>query len=168
MRILGIDPGSLITGYACLEAQPGMLDPTVIEAGAIRLDRRTPVSARIGELFRDLEELIERLRPARMVVERLYSHYAHPQTAVKMAHARGVILLAAQRRGVEIHETAATEIKKAITGSGHASKSQIQHAVTEQLRLGAIPEPPDVADALAIALTAARRLALDPVGADGA
>src|SRR5690606_16222841 len=97
-------------------------------------------------------------RPQRMVVEQLYSHYRHARTSILMGHARGVVLLAGQTRGIEIGEMAATEVKKALTGNGHATKRQMQLAVMSQCDLREPPEPPDVADAIAIALCAARRV----------
>ena len=106
----------------------------------------------------DLTRLIDDLRPAIMVVEQLFSHYRHVRTSILMGHARGVVLLAGHSRGVEIDELQPTEVKKAITGYGHATKLQIQQAIMSQCRLDEVPSPPDVADAIAIALCAARRL----------
>jgi crossover junction endodeoxyribonuclease RuvC len=87
-----------------------------------------------------------------MVVEQLYAHYAHPRTAILMGHARGAILLAAAERGLQTASYSATRIKKTITGSGRATKDQIQRTIQRELGLREPPEPPDVADALAIAL----------------
>ena len=158
MRILGIDPGLRITGFGCVDLADGA-EPALVEAGVLRLDADETVPDRLLVLFNDLTEVIERLKPEVMVVEKLYSHYAHPTTAIKMGHARGVILLAARAQGVETDEIAATEVKKSISGNGHAGKRQIQEAVRAQCGLDEIPKPPDVADAIAIALCAARRRA---------
>ena len=87
-----------------------------------------------------------------VAVEQLYSHYEHPQTAILMGHARGVIFLAAGQRGLPVISYAATRIKKTITGNGRASKEQVQRTVQRELGLPQLPEPPDVADALAVAL----------------
>ena len=87
-----------------------------------------------------------------MVVEQLYAHYDHPCTAILMGHARGVILLAAAVNGIEAVSYSSTQIKKTITGSGRASKDQMQHAMLREFRLPKLPEPHDVADALAVAL----------------
>lgn len=164
MRIIGIDPGARITGYGCVESlRPGQ--PRLIEAGAIRLRSGAALSERLLELDADLGELFKRLAPGRVCIEKLYSHYKRPMTAVVMGHARGVVLLAARRCGAQISELAATEVKKAITGFGHASKAQIQASVQAQLRLADPPRPEDVADALAIALCAARRTAIERIGA---
>jgi crossover junction endodeoxyribonuclease RuvC len=167
MRILGIDPGLRLTGYAVIEPPPapapggparwGAPDASIIEAGVIRLSPRASVCERLGELDADLKDIIERCRPETMAVEKLYAHYAHPTTAIIMGHARGVVLLAARRAGLELVELGATEVKKSLTGHGHASKEQMQRGVQAQLGLPAAPQPADVADAIAIALCALRR-----------
>ncbi|MFG0331343.1 MAG: crossover junction endodeoxyribonuclease RuvC [Phycisphaerales bacterium] len=161
MRVLGIDPGSRITGYGCVESPASGGDPKLVEAGVIRLNGRDSFHARLAELYEDLGAILDHLTPDRVVVEKLYSHYAHPTTAIRMGHARGVILLAAQVRSVGLAELGATEIKKSITGNGHASKRQMQESVRAQLGLDETPKPADVADAIAIALCASRRLGLE-------
>ncbi|MCH7603549.1 MAG: crossover junction endodeoxyribonuclease RuvC [Planctomycetes bacterium] len=160
MKILGIDPGLRLTGYGCVELSENNPEPTLIEGGVLRLDADQSIPYRLVQLFEDLSQVIEELKPEVMVVEKLYSHYKHAQTSVLMGHARGVILLAGQIKGVTIDELPATEVKKAITGYGHATKEQVQLAVAKQLGLAEPPSPFDVADAIAIALTAARRLSL--------
>ncbi len=157
-RILGIDPGLSLTGYGCLELRSGNGEPRVTDAGVLRLKTRAPIAYRLLELFDDLTGLLDELQPRLMVVEQLFSHYRHVRTSILMGHARGVVLLAGQSRGIEIGELLPTEVKKAITGIGHATKVQIQQAVMSQCRLDEPPSPPDVADAIAIALCAARRL----------
>jgi crossover junction endodeoxyribonuclease RuvC len=97
-------------------------------------------------------DVIKSLRPEVMAIEELYSHYDRPTTAILMGHARGVILLAAAQAGIAMHSYPSTQVKKTITGNGHAAKWQIQAAIRQELGLAADPEPPDVADALAIAL----------------
>src|SRR5206468_144963 len=103
-------------------------------------------------LYDSIVEVLEQFRPRVMVVEQLYAHYEHPRTAILMAHARGVILLAGAQRNVAVHSYNATTIKKTITGSGRAPKVQVQRAVQQELGLLQLPDPPDVADALAVAL----------------
>jgi len=93
-----------------------------------------------------------------VAVEQLYAHYKHPRTAILMGHARGVILLAAAQRGVPVTSLASTMVKRTITGNGHASKGQVQRAVAMLCKLAKPPEPPDVADAIAIAWTLATRM----------
>src|SRR5262249_4304003 len=97
-------------------------------------------------------EVIEQFRPDVVAVEQLYAHYNHPRTAILMAHARGVIFLAAGLRGLPVVSYSATRIKKTITGNGHASKDQEQRTIQRELGLDKLPEPADVADALAAAL----------------
>jgi len=157
-RVLGVDPGLRLTGWGFVDVAGMGREPVLVEAGVIRLDSKTPIADRLYELETALGALIEEHKPAVLAVEKVYSHYKHPQTAVIMGHARGVILLAARRRGVEVHDVPSTEVKKALTGYGHASKEQIQRAVAAQFGLAEPPSPPDVADALAIALTHGRRV----------
>ena len=160
MRILGIDPGLNLTGYGCIDITDpagSTGEPRIIEAGVFRLSSKDSIDHRLKQLHTDCRDLLEELKPDVIVVEELFSHYRHVRTAILMGHARGVILLAGQLQNVEIDELGATEVKKAITGHGHASKEQMQLAVMAQFRLEHPPSPPDVADALAIALCAARR-----------
>src|SRR5262249_35219168 len=97
-------------------------------------------------------DVIESLQPAVMALEQLYSHVAHPRTSILMGHARGVICLAAAEAGIPVVHYPATQIKRILTGNGRASKLQMQLATQRELRLDEVPEPPDVADALAVAL----------------
>jgi len=160
-RILGIDPGLQITGYGIVELAGGSLEPALVEAGVVRLPRQDSIEARLSRLHEELTQLITTAAPSEVAVEKLYSHYAHPRTAILMGHARGVILLAAKQHTLAVQPLPSTEVKKAITGYGHASKEQIQRAVQSQCGLAERPSPPDVADAIAIALCHGRRLAID-------
>src|SRR5262249_4053472 len=149
-RYLGIDPGLRITGYGCVEGDA--FDARLVEAGVLRLQaecdgERVSVADRLVELHRDLTGLLERLRPEAVAAEAAFAHYRHPATAIAMGHARGVILLAARSAGRRLVELKPNEVKKFLTGHGHASKEQMQGAVQGRLRLAAPPEPPDVADA---------------------
>jgi crossover junction endodeoxyribonuclease RuvC len=168
--VLGIDPGLRITGYACLEPASrggagvgrvartaGVGVATLVEAGVVRLNAKLSIADRLAELDTDLRELLERLQPSVVAVEKLYAHYKHPTTAIVMGHARGVVLLNIRRAGLTLVELGATEVKKSLTGNGHAGKLQMQDGVRVQLGLAARPEPADVADAAAIALCAMRR-----------
>jgi crossover junction endodeoxyribonuclease RuvC len=153
-RVLGLDPGLQVTGYAVLEARPQ--GPHVCEAGIVRStetgQRSTDVAIRVRSLYDGIVEVLDQYRPAVVVVESLFAHYDHPRTAILMAHARGVLLLAAAQRDTPVINYTAPRIKKTVTGHGRASKEQMQHAVMRELRLPRLPEPPDVADALAAAL----------------
>ena len=150
-RILGIDPGLQITGYGVIESASGR--PRVCEAGVIRTTgAAAKLVDRIQTIHGGLLEIIDQFRPEAMAVEQLYAHYNHPRTAILMAHARGVALLAAGQRGLDVVSYNATRIKKTITGSGRASKEQVQRTIQRELGLAQMPDPPDVADALAVAL----------------
>ena len=165
MRILGIDPGLRCTGYGMLDCTQAQ--PRLVEAGVFRIDAHLPMPERLSHLHEDLDGTIEELKPDYIVVETLYSHYARARTAILMGHARGVILLAAGSRRITVVDYTATEVKKAVTGHGHADKQQVQEAVMHQLGLQQRPEPYDVSDAIAVAICASRRLeaiALPTVG----
>ena len=157
MKILGIDPGLERTGYGVIETAPGGSVPRVLEAGVIRTRPADDLAARLAEIHEGLAAVLAEFRPDAVAVEELYSHYAHPRTAILMGHARGVALAAAAQAGVPVASYAATHIKKALIGSGHASKEQVQRAIQSLFRMKAAPEPPDVADALAAALCHAHR-----------
>jgi crossover junction endodeoxyribonuclease RuvC len=149
-RILGIDPGLNTTGYGVLEVRPG--GPVVCEAGVVRSHARGTIESRLAEIHDGVREVIASLTPQAMAVEELYSHYARPRTAILMGHARGVICLAAAQAGISVRHYSATQIKRLLTGSGRATKAQMQLAVCREFALARPPEPSDVADALAIAL----------------
>jgi crossover junction endodeoxyribonuclease RuvC len=149
-RILGIDPGLNITGYGVLEVVGGCLH--VVEAGVIRGRERGSLELRLGEIHAGVREVLAAFSPSGMAIEQLYSHYERPRTAILMGHARGVICLAAVLAEVPVHHYAATQVKRLLTGSGRAPKLQVQQAVQRELRLRAVPDPPDVADAMAVAL----------------
>ncbi len=152
-RILGIDPGLQVTGYAVLE--PSDRGPRVLDAGVVRSAvGRDPadMAQRVKTLYDGICEVLDDWKPAVMVVEQLYAHYDHPRTAILMAHARGAYFLAGAQRGIPVLSYASTRVKKLVTGSGRASKEQMQHAVARELGLAGPPEPHDVADALGIAL----------------
>jgi crossover junction endodeoxyribonuclease RuvC len=149
-RILGVDPGLNITGYGVLETSDGRI--ALCEGGVVRGGAGGDMGKRLEKLHRGIAEVIEAFSPEVMAIEELYSHYARPRTAILMGHARGVICLAAAQAGIPVHHYSATQIKKILTGSGRASKGQVQRAIQHELGLAAIPEPADVADALAIAV----------------
>lgn len=149
-RILGVDPGLNTTGYAVIQIAKGA--PEVIEAGLIRAPAGASLSRKLLVMHEGLSQVIAGLGPAAVALEELYSHYDRPRTAILMGHARGVICLAASQAGLATHHYAATQIKKMLTGNGRAPKIQMQRAVQRELRLDRLPQPADVADALAVAL----------------
>ena len=149
-RIMGLDPGLHATGYGLIDASAGA--PTLVEAGVLRIPESGTLSTRLNVLFDSVMELLDELKPSVVAVEELFSHYARPRTAVIMGHARGVLLLAAARRNTPTASYLPTKVKRNLTGHGRASKEQMQAAIQMHFSLAAPPEPPDVADALAIAL----------------
>lgn len=151
--ILGVDPGLQVTGYAVVEARPR--GPHVREAGIVRTTdgpATSDLAIRVRCLYDGIVEVMEQFHPSIMVVEELFAHYDHPRTAILMGHARGAMLLAAAQHDVPVVGYLASTVKKTITGHGRASKAQMQHAMLRELSLPRLPEPHDVADALAIAL----------------
>ena len=159
MRVLGFDPGLSITGYGCVTGD--IVRPAIVEAGIFRLTKSGQPAGSIGdrlvELEADVQGLVERVEPDLIAIEGMFAHKDHPGTVVKMAHARGVILLVARRNGVEVSELKPAEVKKAATGSGRATKAQMQESVQAMFGLPELPTPADLADALAIAACALRR-----------
>ena len=152
MRILGIDPGLIRTGYGVIEAK-GPDNIKLVEAGVIRTSSGDGISRRLSDIYENLSEIIAEHRPKVLVLEKLYSHYKHPTTSILMGHARGVICLACGINKVELVSLPATRIKKVITGNGRASKRQVQRMVKNLLGLSKLPEPPDISDAIAMAMS---------------
>jgi len=149
MRILGIDPGLAITGYGIIEDK----DFRLVEAGVIKTLPNTPIQARIEKIFDEISKIIEEHRPEVLVLEKIYSHYKHPTTSILMAHARAMACLVCGKFDVKLVNYPSTRIKKAVTGNGHASKAQVQRMVQGLLKLKTPPEPVDVSDALAMAIS---------------
>ncbi|MCL2329922.1 MAG: crossover junction endodeoxyribonuclease RuvC, partial [Phycisphaerae bacterium] len=151
--ICGFDPGLRQTGYGVIRVDADN-DYELLEAGVLRADPNGPLAQRLAELAMGIDEVLEEYRVQLVGVEQIYTHYARPRTAILMAHARGVILLEAARQGCEVIHLPATTIKKHITGHGRATKEQMQRAVIMALGVDKPLEPPDVADALAVAMCA--------------
>ena len=118
----------------------------------IRGKARGSLTDRLLEIHRGVADVLAAFSPAVMALEQLYSHYQRPRTAILMGHARGVICLAAAEAGIPVVHYSATQVKKILTGAGRAGKAQVQRAIQRELGLAQLPEPADVADALAIAL----------------
>jgi crossover junction endodeoxyribonuclease RuvC len=150
VRILGIDPGLNITGYGVIDIAGNRA--TLVEAGVVRGKERGSLTGRLREIHEGVADVIASLKPAVVAIEQLYSHYERPRTAILMGHARGVIVLAAALASLPVENYAATKVKKLLTGSGRAPKTQMQQAICREFGLVRVPEPADVADALAIAL----------------
>ena len=149
--MLGVDPGLVGTGWALLE--PGAAAPAVVDTGVIETSADLPLAARVHAIYDAIGSVLDKHGPDLMVLEDLYTEYRFPRTALLMAHARGVVCLAARQRGVEIVTLAPAEVKRAVAANGAASKEQIQHCVQRLFRLAELPRPSHVADALALAFT---------------
>jgi crossover junction endodeoxyribonuclease RuvC len=151
MVVMGVDPGLITTGYGLLQEHGQKI--ILIEGGVVRTRSCDELSVRLHLIFSGISSVIDEFKPDAVSVEKLYSHYKHPKTAIMMGHARGVIYLAAAIRNIPVASYGATEIKQSITGRGRASKEQVQFMMSKELGLHVLPEPYDVTDALAIALT---------------
>ncbi len=149
---LGIDPGLGTTGYGVLSFKSGSIE--LIDGGTIKSSVKDPLPDRLNELYSGLLEILDKYSPGVMGMEKIYAHYKHPETAIKMAHARGVLSLAAVRRKVRLVSLPATRVKKLITGNGRASKEQVSAMVRHLLGLNVEIKPDDLSDALAIAIAA--------------
>jgi crossover junction endodeoxyribonuclease RuvC len=149
--VLGVDPGLVGTGWALLE--PAAPVPAVIDTGVIETAASLPLAARIHAIYDAIGIVLDKHAPDVMVLEDLYAEYRFPRTALLMAHARGVVCLAARQRGVAIVALAPAEVKRAVAANGAASKEQVQHCVQRLLGLAELPRPSHVADALALAFT---------------
>ncbi|MDR0522390.1 MAG: crossover junction endodeoxyribonuclease RuvC [Planctomycetaceae bacterium] len=148
--ILGIDPGLNTTGYGVISVSAGRV--RLQEAGIVQSPAKAEIPLKVKEIYDGIREVIAKFSPEVLAMEQLYSHYDRPVTAIQMGHARGCICLAAAQSEIAVVSYAATQVKKILTGSGHAAKDQVQRAVRLELKLAHCPEPPDVADALAVAI----------------
>ncbi|HHE73364.1 MAG TPA: crossover junction endodeoxyribonuclease RuvC [Chloroflexi bacterium] len=158
MRVLGIDPGTAITGYAVVEEQEGCL--RLVTIGTIHTPSKTPLAHRLQQIYRELVTVIEAQCPAEAAVERLFFS-RNARTAMAVGHARGVVLLALADAGLAIAEYTPMQVKQAVTGYGGADKYQVQEMVRMLLDLEQTPRPDDAADAAAVAICHLHRAKLD-------
>jgi crossover junction endodeoxyribonuclease RuvC len=150
MRVLGIDCGTEYTGFGVVErGSDGKL--TCLTCGAVKLAPREPMAARLSTIFDSLAAIIVEHHPDRVAIEDVF-YALNVKSALKLGQVRGVAMLAASSAGLEVAEYSPLSIKSAVVGYGRAEKQQVQHMVTRLLNLAEIPEPPDAADALAIAI----------------
>ena len=150
MRVLGVDCGTEYTGFGVVEL--GHDDTLVcVACGAIKLSPRDPLARRLATIFDRLSAIIEEHRPDNVAIEDVF-YALNVKSALKLGQVRGVAMLAASSAGLEVSEYSPLSIKSAVVGYGRAEKPQVQHMVTRLLNLTEIPEPPDAADALAIAI----------------
>jgi crossover junction endodeoxyribonuclease RuvC len=150
-RVLGVDPGLVATGYGLLEGSSS--NPQVLAAGVITTTTDMSLEARVRIIYDGIHDLLVKHTPDVLVLEDLYAEYKFPRTALIMAHARGVVCLAAGQCGVPVLALAPAEVKRAVAFNGAAPKAQVQHAIGRLLKLSVPPRPSHVADALAIAWT---------------
>jgi crossover junction endodeoxyribonuclease RuvC len=148
--VLGIDPGTAVTGYGIVR-KDGRNPLSLVECGVIRTKPRDALAQRLTEIHEGVVDLIRRHKPTVLSIEDIF-YARNVRTTVVLGHARGVILLAAAQAGIEIHEYPPAEIKKAVAGTGAATKLQVQFMVTRLLRLKSAPQPTDAADGVAAAL----------------
>jgi crossover junction endodeoxyribonuclease RuvC len=148
--VLGIDPALRTTGYGVVESD--RTRTRLIEAGVVAPHPRDTLERRLCELHAGITDVIAQTQPQSIVIEELYTTYRNPGTAILMAHARGVLCLAAAQAGIVVHSMGHAHVKRALTGSGSARKGQVNAMVTQLLGLRRAPEPEDVSDALALAL----------------
>lgn len=155
MRVLGVDPSLHVTGYGVVEQNGAGLK--LIEGGKITPRRDASLAERLADLQRGIDDVISSLRPDVMIVEEIFARTNHPRTAILMAHARGALVCTAAVAGLPVYDYAATAVKRALVGRGAATKDQVASMVVDALRLRKRPSPPDVTDALALAIAYLRR-----------
>ncbi|MBT5872466.1 MAG: crossover junction endodeoxyribonuclease RuvC [Candidatus Latescibacteria bacterium] len=154
MIILGIDPGSVVTGYGVISQERRQM--RLVECGCIKMKAGSPLPGRLKRIYDGLCEVLERCRPEQVAIESTFSG-KNPRSALTLGHARGVAVLAAANAELPIMEYAPREIKMSVVGTGGASKEQIQSMVQALLQLPRPPKPADAADAVAIAICHANR-----------
>jgi crossover junction endodeoxyribonuclease RuvC len=147
LRILGIDPGSRITGFGVIEVSKRQAK--FITCGCIKM-QASSLPDRLQEIYTGVSELISHYQPQHMAIEQVFMS-RNPDSALKLGQARGVAIVAGTQHSLNVHEYAANQIKQAVVGQGHAAKQQVQHMVKILLNLPSIPLT-DAADALAVAL----------------
>jgi crossover junction endodeoxyribonuclease RuvC len=146
-RILGIDPGSRITGFGIIEIQ--RRQAVYVGSGCIRMQSKS-MPSRLAEIYTGINQIIEQYEPTVSAIEQVFM-YRNAASAIKLAQARGVAIVACVQGGLLVHEYAPTQIKLAVVGKGHADKTQVQHMIKVLLSLSNTPQA-DAADALAVAL----------------
>lgn len=149
MRILGIDPGYATIGYGIVDYDKNRF--TVVGYGAITTKAKTPFETRLKDIYEDIMQIAEKYKPQQLAIEKLYFN-TNTTTAIDVAQARGVIVLAAHTCGLKINEYTPLQVKQAVTGYGRAEKHQVMEMVKSILNLSKTPKPDDTADALALAI----------------
>jgi crossover junction endodeoxyribonuclease RuvC len=153
MRVFGIDCGTEITGFGVVETLDSRRQPQLIckTLGAIRLPKASPLPQRLAQVYRELTAALELWQPEVVAIEEVF-YSVNAKSALKLGQVRGVALLAAATLGLPVAEYAPLRIKSSVVGYGLAKKEQVQFMVSRLLSMQELPEPPDAADALAIAI----------------
>lgn len=149
MRILGIDPGYAIVGYGVVDYAKNRF--ATVGYGAVTTKAKTPFEMRLADIYNDILSIIEKYNPDELAIEKLYFN-TNTTTAIDVAQARGVIVLAAYQKGLKISEYTPLQVKQAVTGYGRAEKHQVMEMIKSILSLKSVPKPDDTADALALAI----------------
>jgi crossover junction endodeoxyribonuclease RuvC len=155
-RILGIDPGSRVTGYGLVDADRGRL--VFVACGVVKTTAQQPLAYRLNEIFEGINEVVQLHRPVIAAIEEVFLA-TNPRSALKLGHARGAAVVAAMQNGLTVYDYSPRAIKKGVVGYGQAGKSQVQHMVRVLLGLSGAPSA-DAADALAVAICHANQLQL--------
>jgi crossover junction endodeoxyribonuclease RuvC len=151
MRVLGVDPGSEVTGWGVVEGDENGQSYRLVEFGTLKLSSSASFSSRLLKIFRGLEDVIKRLKPDACAIEEAF-YAVNPKVTLKLGQVRGIALLVAESAALEIGEYSPRLVKQTVAGYGNADKPQVQEMVRVLLSLRAVPEPHDAADALAIAI----------------
>jgi crossover junction endodeoxyribonuclease RuvC len=150
MRILGIDPGLITTGYGVVEIKAGGVK--ALEVGTVEPNRKDPFEQRLFKIHLHITTILEAHHPDVVVLEKLYAHSTHPATGIILGHVRGVICLSVAQQKIELVEQSVKRIRKALTGNGNATKIQTQEFVKRVLNIKSPSFKLDASDALALAL----------------
>jgi len=155
MRVLGVDPGTLVVGFGVLEMAGGRTQ--VLDFGCVRLRSSQAFPERLKKIYDEITRVVCQFDPEHMAIESLF-YAKNPKVAIKMGHARGVVMVAAANQAVPTSEYSPREIKLSVAGNGAASKEQVQRMLKQILNLRELPQPLDASDALAAALCHVHRM----------
>jgi crossover junction endodeoxyribonuclease RuvC len=155
---MGVDPGAAVTGYGVVARSGGAV--SLLECGIVRTDPAMPLPQRLREIYEGITEVLERHHVTSVAVEGVF-YAKNARTSIILGHARGAILLAATMKDLQVSEYSPAEIKSAVTGTGRATKEQVQFMVQKLLRLKEPPRPSDAADGVAVAMCHCQNLVLD-------
>jgi crossover junction endodeoxyribonuclease RuvC len=155
---MGVDPGAAVTGYGVVARSGGAV--SLLECGIVRTDPAMPLPQRLREIYEGITEVLERHKVTSVAVEGVF-YAKNARTSIILGHARGAILLAATMKDLQVSEYSPAEIKNAVTGTGRATKEQVQFMVQKLLRLREPPRPSDAADGVAVAMCHCQNLTLD-------